>query len=1147
MGLSGPIGELNAVAVAELRSRRLIRTWLFVALAVVAVFGAHALIAWEHAHYQRGGVLAGIYTPRFAVSWLGAVWLWLFLAAAVFLGFDARLRDLRERVADVLDARPLSNPCLLGGRLVGLVLTVWLPLVAAICLIQVVGLASETIHDASGGGDPTLLWLIGASIEPVSLTAFVLIDALPALALVVALVLFLASTLRNRLLTVLIALTLIGLHVALLGVAPVYLLPAASLVASHADIGSDILPRLVEGQVLLQRASLLLLAGGFLAFAAAVDRRRDDGSSARRIGFGVGLLALGATGIGTVAMDGVRELRQRDRWLAVHEAVGPQGLADVERITGTVRIDPGRSLALDLALRLKPPEEPQDRLVFSFNPGLEVARVYADGADVPFSHEDGLLKVNLAGGAPGRPEVVLGLQAAGIPDGDFAYLDSAVDWRRLNSANPLLLLGTEASIFESAYVALPADVHWLPSRGPNLADPIDGRDFYSVDLTVDLPEGWLVAGPGRRQPTPVASRFRFAPDAPVPGVGLFAARFERSAVEVSGIEFELLVTPRHQRNVRLFAAAEKGLVDWLVYRLKDADALGIPYPYGGFSVVEVPGRLRGYGGGWRLDTALFPPGLMLMRETGFPTARLDRVLHGRSYPTATGSSGLPTMTVGSWPDETMQVLRNVYGWTHAGGNHHQAARNLGFYQVGASGAGGMALDVVCLGLVTRLLWRDSLTVSGRAIGPTGFSAHQFDMRTKWGVGIGPMIGRRLGGPNPRILQVTPNRPPVWEAAERTSLLGIADSGVETRLAADVLSLKGGAVAQALVALMGRDGSGRLVAELVRRHAGGSFDLEDLLELADELDLDIPSVVVDWLTGAGMPGFLASDVTMTRVADDGEGRPRHRLAVHIRNDEPTPGMVGFVYHPPAIAEPVLVAGETAVEIVRVFNTPPREVWLKPYLSLNRNEARLTVIDGGDTAETEVFVGVRPSEWRPSTGAAVVVDDLDPGFSPDRSATDSRGFGRPPGPGVHAVFDRGLPESSGIPESWWTRRELPTGYGKYRRTAAWARSGEDDLRAIFTAALPSGRRWRLDYHVPDLGRLSPYLYLPVFQELGEYDIVIIDAAGAKPAIGFDATQAAKGWNTLGDFELDPGEVDVVVAASSAGQVLVADAIRWTPVDR
>ena len=44
---------------------------------------------------------------------------------------------------------------------------------------------------------------------------------------------------------------------------------------------------------------------------------------------------------------------------------------------------------------------------------------------------------------------------------------------------------------------------------------------------------------------------------------------------------------------------------------------------------------------------------------------------------------------------------------------------------------------------------------------------------------------------------------------------------------------------------------------------------------------------------------------------------------------------------------------------------------------------------------------------------------------------------------------------------------------------------------------------------------------------------------------------GWNNLGEFELDAGEVRLVVTNKSVGQnddryTVVADAIRWLPVN-
>jgi hypothetical protein len=58
-------------------------------------------------------------------------------------------------------------------------------------------------------------------------------------------------------------------------------------------------------------------------------------------------------------------------------------------------------------------------------------------------------------------------------------------------------------------------------------------------------------------------------------------------------------------------------------------------------------------------------------------------------------------------------------------------------------------------------------------------------------------------------------------------------------------------------------------------------------------------------------------------------------------------------------------------------------------------------------------------------------------------------------------------------------------------------------------------------------------------------------ARTAIEFDGSAAAAGWNNLGEFELDAGEVRLVVTNKSVGQnndryTIVADAIRWLPVN-
>jgi hypothetical protein len=222
------------------------------------------------------------------------------------------------------------------------------------------------------------------------------------------------------------------------------------------------------------------------------------------------------------------------------------------------------------------------------------------------------------------------------------------------------------------------------------ADPrTHPRDFFDVDLEVEVPEGWLVAGPGRRREVGDpggAARFRFRPGAPVPQVGLLASRFERRAIELEGVELEILVNRRHLRNLRFFADAGEAIEDRLRTRFADAAALGLRYPYDGLSLVESPAGLRGDAGDWRMDSTQAMPGVLLLRENSFPTARFE---FGFRNP-----EGFEERE-GGLASAKVQALERFFENDFSGGNLFLgAARNFFLFQTGAHGDGAVALDFV---------------------------------------------------------------------------------------------------------------------------------------------------------------------------------------------------------------------------------------------------------------------------------------------------------------------------------------------------------------------------------------------------------------------------------------------------------------------
>ncbi len=128
-------------------------------------------------------------------------------------------------------------------------------------------------------------------------------------------------------------------------------------------------------------------------------------------------------------------------------------------------------------------------------------------------------------------------------------------------------------------------------------------------------------------------------------------------------------------------------------------------------------------------------------------------------------------------------------------------------------------------------------------------------------------------------------------------------------------------------------------------------------------------------------------------------------------------------------------------------------------------------------------------------------------------------------------------------------IPSSCGKYRHTVAGSLSGDGASVATFSAQLPAPGRWRLDYHLPDrhLPALAGYPASAgtLFGSLGSFDMKLV-ADGEQIPIEFDGKAAEIGWNNLGEFEIDSPLVRVMVSSRTDGEMVIADAIRWLPVE-
>ena len=1118
-GLRGSL----AVARLELRCiRRAVRTSVMALLALAG--GGAAFLFYHHAalqHYSVGAYSGNVVPGRFLMAGYAACFLAPLLAGMVLLAFDHRQRDRTARVSEVLDARPVGNLAVFVGRLLALSAVMWLVCLVFAALLQAVGLAADRwLRFGPFDG-----WL--GPVEPWSLLAFLFVDAPPALFLWGALVLFLASALRHRLAVVVVGWALLGGYLWLLLHVPLRLLPAVSMVSGFGAFASDMLPRALTAEAAAVRGAQVLLAGGLVALGAASCVRVDRARTPAWVG-GLACVLAGGCAIALLAQSRIAGQQQRDAWLAAHIAQQDAPLANLVRLSADVTIDAARALRVDATLELALPVEPTAELVFSLNPGLRVQDVELNGQETPHRHEHGLLQVPWDA-APGEANATLRVVAAGLPDPRFAYLDSVVDPLSLGIADGhYRILGTEPMVFSEDYAVLLPGLKWLPTPGVNLeggagAAPVTAPDFHDLDLRLDAPAGWLAAAPGQREELEEngdRQRYRFRSASPVPMAGVVAGRFERYATKVAGVEVELLLHPGHRRNAEFFAKdARQLLALYLHARLTTAAGAGLRYPHKRFSFVEAPGRLRGFGGGWRLDTTLALPGIALLREYGLPSMRLAM------HPAHMVMFFLPEDVSGGDP--------NIALW-----------RSMTRFQAAAAGEHAPVLDFLMDRIAKSVVFSHW---------PSIFSAHHHDAAGAAGAGV-ELLHRMMGHGKAvdRELKAVAGRVAISPEFLASSLgdLRFADN---PKAALDMLMFKGRILGSTLVAGWPPRGSAKVLREMLRRHRGGTYTLEDMRAAAGSVGAPLDSVVGEWWASADLPGFVVSDLDAYRLEDGPRGAPRYQLRLHLCNEGAAPGLAqlscrghesmqfcqgrAVAHVPPGVC----------MEVGQIADFPPASATFDTYLSRNGGGIQFPAlsIDVERAVDAPPLQGAQDSEWRPPASADVVVDDLSPGFAVDDEAPRRWWLG--------------------APELAWTRAETPGSWGRFARTAMWSKAGDGERSATFAARLPAPGRWRLHYHLPGTefveleGSISMLIReVQATHQFGRYEMTLVERLGAEQGadaggpgekhtpIEFDGGIAEAGWNYLGDFDLQSIDVSLVVTDRTDGEVVVADAIRWRPLD-
>lgn len=1159
------IDRLWAIMSAEMRScRRLIRTWVFVAIATIS--GAFMFLLQNltdlFSSYVSPSV--GLSGPQFTISSVGRMILLWFTLGIVFLAFDIRARDVRDRIGEVVDTRPMSNFELLTGRLLGIVLLLAIPIVVLIVGMWVFGIFAEAI----GLG-------FGAVRETASVAAFLVWDIFPNLLLWGSLTILLAIVVRFRLLVVLGMVGLIFGYYSLSTKIPFFLAPALSTYTGMDVLPSALAPQFATFSIFLNRVFVVVFAIAVIGVAASVHPRQM-GFRSRPTNLAAGLTAalVAGIGIGSLLQSKIHDLNLVDRWTSIHAEHQLDFATDIEAIRGQIGVFPGRRIDLDLHLTLAPFQDPQgDSWLISLNPGYKIRNVSIDGTTSDsWEFKDGLLRIEANAMSGNGAEVHL--VASGVPDARFAYLDSSLKWKDMDYVQALgaVRYGTKSFIFHPKFVALVPGVSWLPTSGSAYGrenQELRPPDFFTLDVNVTVPDDWTVAGPGTRTLVEKGKRstYRFKPSKTITEVALLSSNFERRAMTVAGVEFELLLSRKHTKNLVILEDVVPSLKQWIAERMENAGKLGLEYPYGTLSFVEIPASLRVYGGGWRMDSIYSPPGIHMIRESGFPIAKFEYVINAQEHDLEDGGV--------ERAEFILELLSSYFDNDFHGGNPKaNLSRQLVAHRTRSFGPGATATDMV-VNEIARSFILDGVDY---------FSLHSSLSGNRVAEVTNTLISSGDGfGITPRLSQHNwfdefVDKPSVWEQASRTALSDLDVIGDPNR-SYHVMLLKTNAIVRLIRSAFSEETIGAFFSRLIAEHTGTSFDDDDFRRITLATGFTMDETLGNWLHSSDLPGFLIANSNLERLQDTEFGEAVYQASFVIRNDESVPGVVALSYSETGASyehhlDPLRVPASTSLQIAIQSNSPVASVQVDPFLSLNRNILNVSLPELEDLTSTdaEALPLVAEVEWSPLNSNTVIIDDLDDGFAttgtqePEGETIIPRWiqylFGNYDSElemdGNLLHLDDALKTLAANPfaTALWYRESHPTSYGKYRRTHAinFFKSGETS--ATFNAKLPTQGSWKLEYHLPSLqnkqyrSSYSPdpgtiISYSRTFRP-GTYQVAVV-TANSHDSIEFKAFEATSGWNELGIYSIDTESVDVMVTPNTeSGWLNIGDAVKWTLVE-
>ncbi len=790
---------------------------------------------------------------------------------------------------------------------------------------------------------------------------------------------------------------------------------------------------------------------------------------------------------------------------------------------------------------------PLDSLLFTLNPGLEVASVQGEGV-ASFHRNKHLLWVELNSQLLPDSNRTIEIAYKGQVDQRYCYLD--LPDSRLESEYRIWMyaLPKTYAVVSKDYLLLTPESGFYPIAGLSNASafPAPGNnDFSNFKLNIDVASDQVAISQGARS---VDERvggksYSFQNDVPLPQISLIVGPYVERSVDVDSVNYALYNLPNHDYYMPFFDQVG----DTLPYLIREMKTkyemeLGLGYQYRKLELVEVPIQFYSYKREWTLAQDVVQPQDVLLQEMGAICATTD-------------FSRLTRMATRRQERANQADAPEVTQATHF--TAFVKSDILGTSPIRVNGGDLENLDPVFHITPNYSSYMLHLNSKRWPILEYALESYLANRVASTNEGFGMRFGGLTTGERANL------------AAGKLSLAQLLAGDRYPDLRYSILESKGSQLLLSWAAALGVQPFEQRLLSFFKDNRFSNVSADNLFAaLAPDSSLDLPGWIDTWYNETREPGYLIKDVQGYNVLDG--NRVRTQIKFTLANPEPVAGVVRAAFRGRQQRErfqprwmratdeeeetrTLYVPPQSEMMVSLLLDDPPAQMVLDTYVSqnipsvLNERFMELELDRGKTPSDTDVVLPFSEEDFRKE--GEYIVDNEDPGFEVASGAEQN----------LLRRFLTGLSESDqeddvpyiGLyfwnPPGSWKPTIDGNFYGRYIHSGYYKKTGDGAQRVAWNVNLPESDDYDVYYYVEQMN-------MPVFMrggrggpgaagrpDRGEKHFWVHHEDGEDEVL-LDLNLAEPGWNLLGTFRLSDGPNRVELTDQGTTAFVTADAVKW-----